>query len=139
MTETNLKGGSCVLSVGNFDGVHSGHKELISKLKELSLRHSVPAVAWTFAEHPNNYFKAGSLRYITSLEERESLLLDAGADTVFHADFPEYKNMSAEDFVEKELCGRGGAIAVVCGHSFTFGANAEGTPEKLKKLLNERG
>ena len=77
-----LKGG-CVLSLGNFDGVHIGHTALLEaackKAKELGL----PSVVWTFGEAPLNVLRGkSSLKYITGSSDKIRLLSAVGCDAV---------------------------------------------------------
>ena len=96
-----LKGG-CVLSLGNFDGVHIGHTALLEaackKAKELGL----PSVVWTFGEAPLNVLRGkSSLKYITGSSDKIRLLSAVGCDAVYFADFQQYRDCSPEDFVRR--------------------------------------
>lgn len=133
-----LKSG-CVLTIGNFDGVHIGHRALIEKTVAVARALSVPSVVWTFGEHPQSFFGANSLRYLTGAYEKAAFIEKAGADMYFTAEFAKYKDMSADRFVDEVLVGAFGVKHVVCGYDFSFGKGGSGNPEQLLKLLSRYG
>ncbi len=127
-----LRGG-CVLTLGNFDGVHIGHRALIEKTAEAARECGLPALVWTFAGHP----QGGG--YICPEEEKAALAAAAGADMYFAADFEKYRDKSPESFVKETLVAAFGARRVLCGFNFTFGKGGEGTPATLERLLSPFG
>lgn len=129
--------GGCVLTIGNFDGVHTAHRALIEKTACMALQMGLPSVVWTFGEHPQRYFGAGELKYITGETEKLLLIARAGADMYFSARFEDYKDMSAERFVKEVLVERFGVKHVLCGYDFSFGKGGKGTPAVLEELLSE--
>lgn len=131
--------GGCVLTIGNFDGVHIAHRALIEKTACIAKQMCLPAVVWTFGVHPQRYFGAEGLKYITGETEKMRLAEKAGADLYFSAEFEKYKDMSAEQFVSKVLAGQFGVKHVICGYDFSFGKGGKGTPAVLKELLAAQG
>ena len=134
-----LKGG-CVLSLGNFDGVHIGHTALLEtackKAKELGL----PSVVWTFGEAPLNVLRGkSSLKYITGSSDKIRLLSAVGCDVVYFADFQQYRDCSPEDFVRRVLVRDFGAAVAVCGYDFHFAKNRSGNSETLANLMRSSG
>ncbi len=134
-----LKGG-CVLSLGNFDGVHIGHTALLEaackKAKELGL----PSVVWTFGEAPLNVLRGkSSLKYITGSSDKIRLLSAVGCDAVYFADFQQYRDCSPEDFVRRVLVRDFGAAVAVCGYDFHFAKNRSGNSETLANLMRSSG
>ncbi len=133
-----LKGG-CVLTIGNFDGVHIGHRALIQKTAAVAKEMALPSVVWTFDKHPQSFFGAKDLLYLTGNSEKAAFIKEAGADMYYCASFAEYKDMDTAQFVKEALIGEFGVKAVLCGYDFSFGRGGVGTPKILEKLLAEYG
>ncbi|MGV2341374.1 MAG UNVERIFIED_CONTAM: hypothetical protein LVR18_47810 [Planctomycetaceae bacterium] len=75
---------NCCLTLGNFDGVHRGHRQILSAVRRLADDFKVPAVAVTFSPHPLALLRPGGAPpVITSIAERTRLLLASGVDRVF--------------------------------------------------------
>jgi riboflavin kinase/FMN adenylyltransferase len=129
-----------LLAIGVFDGVHLGHKYLISKLiEQAKQRNLVPGVV-TFRQHPR-YFLSPKTRlpYLTDLAERTKLLKDEGVEYVIPLSFnDELSRLSARQFIgllQKYLKMRG----LVIGQDFALGRNREGDADMLGKLGQEMG
>lgn len=127
--------GGCVLTIGNFDGVHLGHRMLIGKTAKLAAEMGLPALVLTFAAHPQSLLRKQSFKYILSAADKERLVAAAGADLYYSADFELYKDLSPEEFVRTVLIEKLGARHVVCGYNFSFGKGGRGNPALLKELL----
>lgn len=125
----------CVVAVGNFDGVHQGHKAILASAREAADGLRIPLTVWTFSR----LAKATETGAIMSPADRLAAIAECGADCIISADFGEYRDMTAADFVSDELIGRLGCRAVVCGANFRFGKGAEGDCTALEKLLSEHG
>ena len=123
-----IKGGTVV--IGNFDGVHVGHQQLLQDAQKFGN----PVVAMTFEPHPTTLFAPDKApTHLTSLDARINLLLKHGADAVLVIDFDkEFANLSPEDFVNKILISELYAKAVMVGSNFTYGKNAAGKAEDLR-------
>ena len=116
--------------IGNFDGVHVGHQQLLQDAQKFGN----PVVAMTFEPHPTTLFAPDKApTHLTSLDARINLLLKHGADAVLVIDFDkEFANLSPEDFVNKILINEFDAKAVMVGSNFTYGKNAAGKAEDLR-------
>jgi riboflavin kinase / FMN adenylyltransferase len=129
------------ISIGNFDGVHRGHAELISRLKSMADRIGGPAVAVTFDPSPAAILRPdGVPPQLTTLARRTELLLRSGADEVVVCKTDrELLNQTAEEFfqnlVVEELAARG----VVEGPNFYFGKNRLGNTQLLRQLCTANG
>ena len=90
----------CGITVGNFDGVHLGHREIVRRLIGLVQPHGLPAVALTFDPHPAELLHPGlARRFLTTSQRRAELLLSLGLDAVFVLNTtPELLKLSAEEF-----------------------------------------
>jgi riboflavin kinase/FMN adenylyltransferase len=126
-----------VVSVGNFDGVHLGHRHVISKAHEIaaSLGH-LPVVAVSFDPHPMVVLRPDHApRMLTTIEQRAHLLEDAGADVLLVLSFDEeMAHWSPEDFVKRILVDSLHTEVVVVGENFRFGHRAAGTVDLLREL-----
>ena len=123
-----IKGSTVV--IGNFDGVHVGHQQLLIDAQKFGN----PVVAITFEPHPTTLFAPDKApTHLTSLDARINLLLKYGADAVVVIDFDkEFASMSPDDFVQKILINDLDAKAVMVGANFTYGKGAAGRAEDLR-------
>jgi riboflavin kinase / FMN adenylyltransferase len=126
------------VTIGNFDGVHLGHRALIFVAREQANRVGGPTVAVTFDPPPHQLLFPGPIRPpLTTLSERAELLHNAGADhVVILRTSPALLALSPEAFFEDVLVRQLGAKAIVEGHDFCFGRNRAGNNETLRKLCS---
>jgi riboflavin kinase / FMN adenylyltransferase len=126
-----LKGG--VVAIGNFDGVHRGHRAVIDEARARARATNVLALALTFEPHPRLFFRPQEpLFRLTPEPAKLRLLAAAGLDGVAVMRFgPELAALSAEAFISDALIGRFAITGVVVGADFHFGKNRAGTPEFL--------
>lgn len=138
------KGG--VITIGNFDGVHAGHKSLINKIKEYAKAHQVPAIVITFEPQPLEFFakQKGNTNKVTARltrwREKYAALAEAGLDYVLVLRFDQtLANLSAEEFINEVLV-KGLAVKhVIVGDDFHFGRNREGNLGYLKEAGLAKG
>ena len=124
-----------LLTVGVFDGVHLGHKYLISKLVEQARKQDLLSGVVTFRQHPQDLMSPQTrLPFLTDLDERSHLLKDEGVDVIIPLTFTaELAQLSARQFIDllqKYLRMRG----LVVGPDFALGRGREGDTETLDKL-----
>ncbi len=121
---------SAAIAIGNFDGVHAGHRALIAKARSLAGDGKVAVL--TFDPHPSAVVGNGAPRAICSLDRRLELLEAAGVDAVVVEPFTrELAALSAEAFVDQILVHSLRAKAVVVGYDFTYGSQRCGTTTTL--------
>jgi len=122
-----------VVVIGNFDGVHPGHVEVLAEAH--ARRPDLPLVVVTFWPHPISVLRpALGPMLLTGLDERIALLKAAGADRVEVIDFtPEFATHTPAEFVEQVLLPLHPALIVV-GENFRFGHKAAGSVETLREL-----
>jgi riboflavin kinase / FMN adenylyltransferase len=122
------------LAIGNFDGVHRGHEELVRVARRLADDLRGAAGVLTFDPHPARVFApALAPPLIVSLERRLELLGEAGAEiAIVEAFTPALAAVEAEAFVRDVLVARLGAREVVVGYDFSFGRGRRGTPALLR-------
>lgn len=129
------------IALGNFDGVHLGHRAILQRCIDMARKAGTPAAAMTFEPHPREFLAPGreSLR-ICSLRHKLSLMRQMGIDAVFLMRFNRaLAGMSAASFVEDLLHGQLGAEHVVTGYNFAFGHNREGSIELLGDMAGRLG
>lgn len=129
------------LAIGNFDGIHLGHQQIISKLKEVAKAKNNASAILTFEPHTACYFK-GIEKFTTinnfrinSLSQKLSLLMRSGIDYVFVASFnQDFANMKAESFVTDLLQQKLKIQDLVVGYDFRFGKDRDGDLKTLEKF-----
>jgi len=121
------------IAIGNFDGVHAGHRALIARARELAVA-GARTVALTFDPHPAALLApAAAPRMLASIERRLELLAEAGVDAVVIEPFTrELAGASADAFVDDLLIGALRARAVVVGYDFSYGRGRAGTVATLE-------
>jgi riboflavin kinase / FMN adenylyltransferase len=128
--------GRSVVVIGNFDGVHLGHRRVIARAREIADERGLEVVAVTFDPHPMAVLRPDHAPItLSSIEERAELLAQAGADDVLVLPFTtEVAGWSPEEFVDRILVDLLHAAAVVVGANFRFGHRAAGDVELLTQL-----
>lgn len=128
--------GANVVALGFFDGVHMGHRELLSlTVSEARTIGATPAV-FTFRD--TDMFKPSASR-IMSEEDKIATFAECGIEKIFFADFSAVAGLSPEQFVHEVLIGQCRAKGAVCGFNFRFGKGAAGSSSDLSTLmLSER-
>ena len=129
------------VTVGNFDGVHLGHRELLRRTVARARSTGAEAVALTFTPHPVRFFSPRSRFYeITGPEEKAALIGETGIDTLVVEPFDgEVGRMWPGDFAREILARRLRARWVIVGYDFTFGRNRTGTPAALSEMGRDLG
>ncbi len=120
----------CVIAIGNFDGVHRGHRGVIAQAQMMAQRLGKPCAVLTFEPHPSDFFGARPPIFrLTPLPAKAHVLEGLGLDGVMVLDFDRsLASLSREDFVRDILVDRLGVAGVVAGYDFHFGKNRLGTP-----------
>jgi len=127
-----------LLTIGVFDGVHLGHKHLISELKERARKQNLMSGVVTFRRHPQDVLSPKTrLPYLTDLEQRVNLLKNEGVEVVVALSFtPELAKLGVREFVSllKEYLRMRG---LVVGPDFALGRNRGGDVNTLRTLGKE--
>ena len=135
--------GRTVVTIGNFDGVHRGHRVILDRAREAAdaLGADVPVVVVTFDPHPMVVLRPDKApAALTTIEQRVSLLAESGAEHVLVLPFDrEMAAWSPEEFVRRVLVDALHAAAVVVGANFRFGHRASGDVDTLRRLGPEPG
>lgn len=127
---------NAVVTTGTFDGVHIGHRKILTRLRETAQRIDGETVLFTFYPHPRLVLQPDTdLKLITSVEEKAALLEEAGLDhLIFYPFTQEFSRTSSLEFVRNILVNAIGAKKLVIGYDHHFGRNREGTFEHLKEF-----
>lgn len=123
-----------VVAIGNFDGVHRGHRAVIGKAMAQARALNRPAAALTFEPHPRSFFHPGDPSFrLNSERGKLRLLATTGLDGAIVLDFDErLAKLTAEEFVTRVLVERLEISGAAIGFNFRFGKERAGTPEFLK-------
>jgi riboflavin kinase/FMN adenylyltransferase len=130
-----------VATIGNFDGVHLGHREIFRKIKEEAAKLGGASVVITFVPHPLKVVPAGkNLRLINTCAEKETLIEASGIDYLVAIPFtPEFAALSAEEFIRVVLVEKIGIRRLVIGYDYRFGRGREGNVDLLQRLGEQFG
>ncbi len=136
---STARGGA--VAIGNFDGVHLGHLQIVNRLLERASEVGGPAIVFTFDPHPVRLLRPEECPPPLTWTERKAELLAAhGVDKIVAYPTDEaLLGLSARDFFDKIVCEALGAQAMVEGPNFYFGHDREGDVELLGKLTADAG
>ncbi|MSP18922.1 MAG: hypothetical protein EXR74_05065, partial [Bdellovibrionales bacterium] len=130
----------CAVAIGNFDGVHLGHRALLSQMVDAARALSLIPSVLTFYPHPVEVLNPlKKLEQLSTTAEKLALIEELGVKSVCVAKFDHtLAKLSPEDFFEKYLVNGLKAKAVFVGFNFKFGKNRKGDTALLKKLCEEK-
>ncbi|MBH0026575.1 bifunctional riboflavin kinase/FAD synthetase [Pseudoalteromonas sp. SWN29] len=131
----------CVLTIGNFDGVHLGHAEVLKGLLIDAKAHSLPSTVMLFEPQPQEFFaKDNAPARLTRLRDKLRLLSDVGIERVICISFnQQFANMHAEQFVNEILIKKLGVKALTVGDDFKFGKQRQGNFDLLASMGKQVG
>lgn len=129
------------VAIGNFDGVHGGHRALIARAREAADRLGGPAGVLTFEPHPREFFAKDAPPFrLSNFRAKTAWLCATGIDLMAVASFGQRMAlMSAPDFVGRMLVERLGVGHVVVGYDFAFGHKRSGNVAYLRQASEEFG
>lgn len=135
----NAKG--AVIALGNFDGVHLGHRAVLSHVHTHATRLKAPSAVMTFVPHPLHTLQPDlALQFITSFAQKARLLDETNIDVIYALRFNQaFAHLSADDFITHILVNELAAAHIVVGHDFTFGYKRAGTTSLLTALGKQHG
>lgn len=127
-----------VIGLGNFDGVHLGHRSIMDMVSDISKEKGIDSSVLLFKQHTNEVFPKMPPYYISSLQDKIDILEQLGIDKVFIIDFTmAFAQLTNEEFMLDFIRDRLNAFTVVCGADYTFGKFAKGTVKQLKDFESE--
>jgi riboflavin kinase/FMN adenylyltransferase len=130
-------GKKSVLTVGTFDGIHLGHREIIKELLKIAKEKNFTSSLLTFEPHPKTVVQDSPhrIKLLTTLEEKLQILQDIGLESVIIAKFTrEFSETSYKSFVEDILLQKLRASCIIIGYDHSFGRNRAGNFRELENL-----
>lgn len=130
-----------VITIGNFDGVHRGHREIFRTVCQYALEDSLQSLVVTFDPHPLQMLSPERApMLITNAEQKRSLIAESDIDTLIVIPFDlAFSRIPADHFVRDILVRALGMKRLVIGHDYAFGRNREGNEALLARLSVEYG
>ena len=131
---------NAVITIGTFDGVHMGHRQIIDKLKTEAATNNGETVIITFHPHPRKVVSSTilGLRLINTLDEKIELLDQLGIDHVVVVPFTDaFANQTAEDYIKNFLIDKFHPHTIIIGYDHHFGRDRQGDYHLLEKKAKE--
>ena len=122
-----------VVALGNFDGVHMGHQQIITRTVRSAKAVGLASAVFTFSNHPSTVLGRGEpVKNILYAEEKNRIIEEMGVDYLINIPFTkEILTMAPERFIKEILVDRLRIREAYCGFNYSFGYKASGTPEVL--------
>ena len=129
------------LTIGNFDGVHLGHRAMLARLTEVARRHRLPVAVMTFEPQPQEFFAPDQApARLTSLREKLEILRECDVDRVYVCRFNyAFAQLPANEFVSRILRDGLAVRRLLVGDDFRFGARRSGDFALLEALASQCG
>ena len=130
-----------VLTIGNFDGVHQGHRALLARLKDTATQANLLPAVLTFEPHPREFFAPESApARLSTLREKLELMADEGVELAYVGRFnAQFAALSAEDFIDRILIHTLRVKHLIVGDDFNFGADRRGNFALLRESGKRHG
>lgn len=130
-----------VVALGNFDGVHKGHQEIISRTVKSAEAAGYKSAVFTFSNHPKNLMGSGTVvKNILYPEEKAAIIRQLGVDYMFNIPFDQnILTMDPVDFIDRLLLEKFHMKQAYCGFNYHFGYKARGDAELLMKEGMKKG
>lgn len=127
---------SSVVSIGNFDGLHIGHREILKTVVERARELKLRPVAMTFSPHPIRFLSPDRApRLISTLKQKIRLIESTGIDVLFLANFDEaFSRLEPEEFIKRYLIDGLHARSICVGGNFNFGHRGRGSIQTLRQF-----
>ena len=128
-----------LICLGNFDGVHFAHRQLIRLAAATRARDFEDAALTVFCfrtPSTDDLFPQQAPMHLSTLEQKLDYFREEGVEYVFLADFPKIRDLSKEDFVQTILKEECHCVCAVCGFNYRFGKMGAGTATELSYLLD---
>ncbi|MNK52437.1 Riboflavin biosynthesis protein RibF [compost metagenome] len=132
---------SSVVTIGNFDGVHRGHQQLIETVVREARHYGVPSVVYTFHPHPVKVLHPERpTQRLFDLKDQQEQFAERGVDLIIIEEFTkDFSQISPQEFFEKYLLEKLHPKTLVVGHDFSFGADRAGNLAFLENLCRQKG
>jgi len=126
-----------VLTLGSYDGIHRGHREILSSVVHHARARGIPSVLVTFDPHPRHVLEKDReiLPMLMSVDEKLEIIEEIGLEYIYIINFTEkFSNTSASDFLEKVITPFFNPEYIIVGYDHHFGKDREGSPKFLTKF-----
>jgi len=125
------------VTLGNFDGVHLGHRKLLGKVIKLAGENNLKSAVMTFHPHPIKFFKS-DVKLLTTREQKINIFKNMGIDYLFLVEFDNnIAGIDPEVFIREYLTKKMNAEYIVVGHDYKFGSKRKGDFNLLQLLSNK--
>jgi len=134
--------GKTIVTIGNFDGVHLGHREIFRELRKKAELECALSTVVTFVPHPLKVLTHNNkkIRLINTYSEKETLIEASGIDCMVAIPFTEsFATISPHEFVEEVLVKRLSVSCLIIGYDYSFGRNRQGSVDTLREFGAEFG
>lgn len=129
-----------VVTIGNFDGFHKGHMQLIHKMEECKNKFNLKSVMMSFEPHPVEVFRKQVFKLLFTAEEKKLLAESFKIDILVHYPFSiPFSQTAPEAFIRDVLKDKLNAKFIVVGESYKFGKNNQGDISTLKQFEDKYG
>ncbi len=134
-----LKEKGTALALGNFDGVHTGHKRLLCATSEIARENGLVSCVYTFLKHPRTYTEDNTTSLITNNSEKEKIISSLGLDAIYYENFLDVKDYDAQKFCSRILKDTLNCKIVICGENFRFAKDRSAGSGVLKTEAEKLG
>ena len=137
---THLEPNTYIITIGNFDGVHLGHRFLIDEVIQKAQALGKKSLVIIFSPHPREVLRGQKVPLINTIDEKHQLLSDLGIDLVIVLPFTkQVASIPAKQFLEDVLIGQLGMAGLILGYDHSFGKDREASDESLAIAAAEHG
>lgn len=137
--EPNMFPEGISLALGFFDGIHLGHKEVISRCRNNSVANNRESAVFTFSSHPSVFLTGVPFAELTSFDQKSEIISGLSIDNIIAVDFSTIYNLSPEEFADKILVKCLNARHITCGFNYKFGSSAAAGADDLAALVKPYG
>lgn len=140
-SEVRFSIAAAAVTIGNFDGVHLGHRDIIRQVVERARRDGLTSIIYTFRPHPNHALRPNDgIQLITTYDEKLEILSSLGVDVVIEEPFSrEFSTNTPENFFQEVLLKKLATQVLYVGYDFGFGRGRSGSLKTLEELCHSSG
>lgn len=129
-----------VVTIGNFDGVHIGHQDIINRTISIGKEKELKSLLFTFSNHPVNFFSNEHIKNLMTIEDKCKLIRNMGIEVVINIPFDKpIIDLTPEEYAKDILVEKLKAKEIVIGHDFRFGKNRGGDGSVLREFGDKYG
>lgn len=131
---------STIVAIGNFDGIHLGHKKILQFLASEAKTRKLSSLILTFSPHPERYFGKKPVKMIQTMDQRLEEIEKNNINKTLVLPFSEeIASLNSRDFVQKIIIDKLHAKEIIVGNNFRFGKNRSGDVQILQQLSSFYG